>query len=441
MKKAIYFSLLASAILAASCSENEKSVFDQSAAERLEQSRNDYKTALTADGGLWALEYFTNSGEPGYVLVMQFGPSGAVEVSADHKWIGGKFKQETSTWDIISDNSTVLTFNTYNRLFHIFSTPENIEGQYAPKNEDGEDINELGYGHEGDYEFMLMHRTDSEIKLQGKKHGMTAWLRHLPADTDPEGYLADLAAKRALFSSRFNELTLSESDGHTYTITGLGDGIPSIYPHDFDGVEADPVTQTVSSHGIMTLEGFRFRNPLTVKRADDSTWELASLQWDDRGSLSNADGITISGPSAQYALSQTTFTWDIDLETITGPLADAFLDCQDALVAYGGASSKLNSITLSWSKRGNEMLPLFTFTIGRRLCRDHAEMTWIDQSTVKTEVKYPDSSSSRYDQLVPAFAAFKQAFNGTFSVSKASELDPSELTFSDGTSAFTARLN
>lgn len=439
MKKTLYIPILALAL--AACQEREQSIFPESAAERLEQSRTEYKDALTADGGLWTMEYFTNTDEPGYVLLMQFSPTGAVEVSADHKWIGGTFKQETSMWDVISDNASVLTFNTYNRLFHIFATPENIEGPNAPKNDDGEDINELGYGHEGDYEFMLMHLSDNEIKLQGKKHGMIAWLRRLSPDTDPEAYLKAINDKRAQFSDRFPVYTLSEATGQTYAVKGLGDGIVEVYPYDFGDIEADPVTQTVKAHGIITAKGFRFRNPLTVKRADDTTWELAELTWDDRGSLSNTDGVSVSGPSPQEALAVTSYTWTVDTESFTGDLAEAFDTCQQALIAYGGASSKINSITMSWSKRIDRMMPLYTFTIGRRLCRDNAEMEWADPATVTGEIKYPDTSSQRYDQLVPEFAAFKQALGGTFLVSKASELDPSTLMFSSGTSSFSIRLN
>lgn len=431
MKK-LYISLLAAAAIGfAGCSNEDESIFSTSAAERLEQSRNEYKDVLTADGGLWAIEYFTNTDEPGYVLTMKFANNGAVEISADHNWIGNKFTQETSLWDIISDNGTVLTFNTYNTIFHIFSTPENIVGADAPKNEDsGEDINELGYGHEGDYEFLLMsHDSEGNIRMVGKKHGMVAWLRKLSADTDPEQFLAEIKAKRSVFSSKFPEFVMTEPSGAAYTVSGLGSGIPSVYPRDFNGVEADPVTQTVKAHGILTLKGFRFRKPLVVKRADDSTWELDELTWQPDGSLASASGVRIEGPTPKDALSRASLSWTLDPESLSGSLAEAYTKANDALVAYSASVGGFSSITLSYGSLKGAVTPLFTFTIGKRVCRDYLSIIFTSETEAELSIVSTDSASSRYEELVPEYKLFKDALMQTFSLSKASPLDPSKITF------------
>ncbi len=431
MKK-LYISLLAAAAIGfTGCSNEDDPIFSTSAAERLEQSRNEYKDLLTADGGLWAIEYFTNTDEPGYVLTMKFSDNGAVEISADHNWIGNKFTQETSLWDVISDNGTVLTFNTYNTVFHIFSTPENIEGADAPKNEDtGEDINELGYGHEGDYEFLLMsHDSEGNLRMVGKKHGMTAWLRKLSADTDPEQFLAEIKAKRSIFSSKFPEFVMTEASGATYTVTGLGSGVPSVYPRDFNGVEADPVTQTVSAHGILTSKGFRFRKPLVVKRADDSTWELDELTWQEDGSLASASGVRIEGPTPKDVLSRASLSWTIDPESFTGSLAEIYTKADAALVANNAAVGGFTSITLSYGSLKGQITPMFTFTIGKRVCRDYLSVNFSSETEVELSITSTDSASGRYDELVPEYKEFKDALMQTFSLSKASPLDPSKITF------------
>lgn len=438
MKK-LYISLLAlGAIAFAGCSDEDSGIFDSSAAERLEQSRTEYKDLLTADGGLWSLEYFTNEEEPGYVLLMKFGDNGAVEVSADHKWIGGDFQQETSLWDVISDNGTVLTFNTYNTLFHVFSTPENIVGPDAPTNEEtGEDINELGYGHEGDYEFLLMsHDKEGNVKLVGKKHGMTAWLRKLSADTDPEQFLAEIKAKRAVFSSKFPDFVLTEPSGAMYTVNNLGSGIPSIFPRDFDGVEADPVTQTVSAHGILTAKGFRFREPLEVKRADDSTFLLEELTWQEDGALVSADGVRIEGPTAKDALVRADLTWILDPESLTGSIADAYNKANEALVAYSATTGGYSSITLSYAALKGQITPAITFNVGKRVCRDFISFDFADDANVTLALESTTDASKRYDELVPEYRAFKEALMQAYSLSKSTVLDPSKLTFTvaDGSS-------
>ncbi|MBD5372273.1 MAG: DUF4302 domain-containing protein [Bacteroides sp.] len=430
MMKKIYFPLIAAAVLSFSaCNNDDSGLFDTSAAERLEESRTEYEQLLTADGGLWALEYFTNDEEPGYVLTMQFGNNGAVEISADHKWIGSKFQQETSLWDVISDNGTVLTFNTYNTLFHVFSTPENIVGSDAPKNEFGEDINELGYGHEGDYEFLLMsHDQEGNIRLVGKKHGKEAWLRKLDASVDPQEYLNEIKAKRNIFSSKFPDFILTEPSGATYTVNNLGAGIPSIFPRDFNGVEADPVTQTVTAHGVLTAKGFRFREPLEIKRADDSTFEIEELLWQEDGSLS-CPAAAITGPTAKDALTRTSLTWTLDPESLTGSLAEAYNKANEALVAYSATTGGYSSITLNYASFMGNLTPVITFNVGKRVCRDYVNIDFTADYAATLSLLSSTDASKRYEELVPEYATFKQALLQSFDITKASVLDPSKLTF------------
>lgn len=431
MKK-LYISLLAlGAIAFAGCSDEDSGIFESSAAERLEQSRTEYKDLLTADGGLWSLEYFTNEEEPGYVLLMKFGRNGAVEVSADHKWIGGDFQQETSLWDVISDNGTVLTFNTYNTLFHIFSTPENIVGPDAPTNEEtGEDINELGYGHEGDYEFLLMsHDKEGNVKLVGKKHGMTAWLRKLSADTDPEQFLAEIKAKRAVFSSKFPDFVLTEPSGAMYTVNNLGSGIPSIFPRDFDGVEADPVTQTVSAHGILTAKGFRFREPLEVKRADDSTFHLEELTWQEDGSLS-CDAAVITAPAPGFNLNNARLTWKLDKESMSQTLLAAHDAASSALMASVGKNFDLRDVTYGFNSNNGKPTMSITIKVGSRLCRDFCEMT-INETGDEVDLILTgaNKASSEFEESIPEYAAFMKMISGSFVIENISKMDPTVIIF------------
>lgn len=428
----LYISLLALAALGfAGCSDDSNGIFDQSAAERLEQSRTEYKNVLTADGGLWAMEYFTNDEEPGYLMLMQFSSNGAVEVSADHKWIGNKFQQETSLWDVISDNGTVLTFNTYNTLFHVFSTPENIEGSDAPKNEYGEDINELGYGHEGDYEFLLMsHDSEGNVKLVGKKHGMEAWLRKLPAGTDPEQYLADVKARKSVFNAKFPEFVMAEPSGALYTVTGLSSGIPSIYPRDFNGVEADPVTQTVSAHAVLTPAGFRFREPLEVKRADDSTFEISELTWQEDGSLATADGIRITANAPGFNLQNSRLSWKLDKDSMSPVLKTAHDAASDALVASLGKNFDLRDITYGYNSFNGKSSMSITTKVGSRLCRDFYEMV-VDNDAHTVQFNYvgANTASANLDNTVADYTAFKNLISGEFNVANADEMNPSVIKF------------
>ena len=102
MKKSLLYIPFA-ALALASCSNTEDMIFSSSAAERLEESKADAIATLTDQGGLWAMEYFSNSDEAGYVMLFRFNKNGSVEVSANHQWQAdnaNKFAQETSLWEI-----------------------------------------------------------------------------------------------------------------------------------------------------------------------------------------------------------------------------------------------------------------------------------------------------------------------------------------------------
>ncbi|MDE7388524.1 MAG: DUF4302 domain-containing protein, partial [Muribaculaceae bacterium] len=266
MKKSLFI-LPLMALAAASCSNTEDLIFDGSAAERLEQGRTDAIAKLTADGGLWAMEYFSNSDEPGYVMLFRFDSNGSVEISADHKWIGGEFRQETSLWAVVSDNGTVLTFNSYNTLFHIFSDPNDITGADQPVNpdRDNEPIDETGYGHEGDYEFQVMNADSNDVmRLLGKKRGYNIYMHRLPADTDEAEYLAAIKANSVrIFSTNFPKLIFTDLASGEEFVAHSSKGIMNVYP-----LDGDSITQAREKQYIVTADGIRFSTPFKVLRAN-----------------------------------------------------------------------------------------------------------------------------------------------------------------------------
>ena len=127
MKKIFYFTLaLALAAGVSSCKNEEDDIFDDTAANRLEQYKKDYANVFTDKGGKWALEYFANTEEPGYVFVVTFDKNGSVEVAGNNKWTPTtSFSTDNSLWGMISDDGPVLSFNSYNKVLHVFSGDEN----------------------------------------------------------------------------------------------------------------------------------------------------------------------------------------------------------------------------------------------------------------------------------------------------------------------------
>lgn len=463
MKKYLYIAAFAALALTA-CSDDENNVFDQSAAERLEQYKKDYAEVLTDKGGLWTMEYFSNPDEPGYVFVMKFDTNGSVTISANHKWIGSQFKQETSLWKMIADNGPVLSFNSYNNLFHIFADPANIEGPDAPTGDYG-DINETGYGHEGDYEFQVMEVSDDKntVRLLGKKRMYDIYLHRLDADTDPAQYLADVKAVASRFSSKFNDMTMIDADGNRYRVKDLYKGIPSIYPL---GIK-DYVDQTVSGNAILTLSGFRFMEPLEVKRSNNSTFTITELTFAEDGSLHGENVEDLRGVSTLECLIREDLTWTIDKESLTGKVKELYDAANAACVSTLTAKDKLGNIDFTYGADafGNTTPQLVT-RIGSKVCRNYLsyDIQYIkytdlsedaDETAIENKEIVPsdelhfsftgaNSTATKYEGQIPAYKAFKDYLTSNFIMSVQDVVNSDVLVITDKndpSSSFVVKTN
>ncbi len=434
MKKSIYLAAVA-ALALTSCSSDDDRIFDQSAADRLEQYKKEYAEVLTADGGLWSMEYFSNPDEPGYVFVMKFDKNGSVDISANHKWIGSQYKKETSLWKMIADNGPVLSFNSYNTLFHIFSDPANIEGPYAPEGENG-DINETGFGHEGDYEFQFMEVSDNgqTVRLLGKKRLYDIFLHRLDPNTNVEQYLADVKNVENKFSKNFNDLEMVDTDGKRYRLSDMTSAIPSIYP-----LDGDAESQTVTANGIFTLDGFRFMQPIEVKRADDSTFELTQLFFTDDGTMNGENVAAIKAPSPLENISRADLTWVLQTETLTGKAKSLYDDANDALVAALSAKDSLGDTELTYGSAAGKVVAQFVTRIGNRICRDYIEYdiendangNIVPSDRIHFSFTGGNNTSLKYNSEVPAYKAFKDYMAGNFVATVNNPLIPDVVTLTD----------
>lgn len=348
MKKTIYLAVLAALTLSA-CSNDSNDIFDQSAAERLEQYKKEYAEVLTENGGLWTMEYFSNDDEPGYLFLMKFNADGSVKMAANHKWINNEYREETSLWKMIADNGPVLSFNSYNTLFHIFSDPANIEGADAPKGEEGDDINETGYGHEGDYEFQVMDVSDDHntVRLSGKKRLYNIFLRRLDASTDMAEYMnAYKQISSTLFCKQIPNLIFNDADGERYVVTDAHTGVMSIYPED-----GDPVDQTRKSSFIITDSGIRFIRPFEIIDAAGHEKTITEFSFVGNNSLASVDNgnSIISAGSISEVLYNNKANWKVDLKSVSGSVREKI----DAFVAqlktlYNYKSANVNDISFQY---------------------------------------------------------------------------------------------
>ncbi|MDE6741812.1 MAG: DUF4302 domain-containing protein [Muribaculaceae bacterium] len=440
MKKSIYLAAFATLALTA-CDSDSDRIFDQSAADRLEQYKKDYADVLTADGGLWTMEYFSNEEEPGYLFVMKFDEDGSVMIGANHKWIGGTYKEETSLWKMIADNGPVLTFNSYNSLFHIFSDPANITGSDAPTGDQGEDINETGYGHNGDYEFQVMEVSEDgkTMRLLGKKRLYDIYLRRLDATTDMKEYMDDYKhLESSLFSKEINNLRFTDADGETYMVNGCYSGIMSIYPETGDAVD-----QTHSANFIITNSGIRFMEPLEYVNSAGVEKEISEFRFVGNRSLAliDADNAILNAGNFEDIMMRNVRNWKVDLKNLEGSFKthiDSFVEELKTLYKYKSANLQEMSFEYDATKelyvlrlyirisaKGNEtnrFIVTFSETDGR----------------VKIKIGEPYDNSSllafnAYQELQKFFSMIESS---EFTYSSLSDCGPKNLQVSNGEGAF-----
>ncbi len=240
MKHKIYAAtLLVCATLAfASCDNEEDDIFSASAAERLAQGALDAAARLESSPAGWAMEYYPtdDTTDPyglGYLLLTDFYSDGSVRVAMNNQFSGNQYLEDTSVWDVITDNGIVLTYNSYNKCIHAFCDPEDIDFTY--------DTDETGYGCEGDYEFIVVDAPEEAepeyIMLKGKKRGMYIRLTRLEEGTDFEAYLADvLAFNSTMFSASAPNYLLLNVGEDKMQVDDMSTGIPNIYEFGTDAI-------------------------------------------------------------------------------------------------------------------------------------------------------------------------------------------------------------
>ncbi len=294
----------------AACGDDNENVFGERAANRVERNLNEYYSVLEGQSQGWAMDYYPadrSLGGVAYTAVfkngevsMQCAQSITNTVTSTTYPIGTSV---SSYYRILGETGIVLSFDTYNALFHYWSQPFSGKAK----------------GYQSDYEFTFLTASADSVVLVGKKYQNVLKLYPLKQSAtdyvqgvDATGsILRNITRKRAVIDGNSQPITMTESQ-FTYQVDG----------------------QSHTMSYIFTPQGIRFYRtacPAGVP-VDQMSFDATTLE------LRSADGrVVLPAPSATESFAGTKTQWYLcytpaggatdmcaDLQTVIGDIVKIF---------------------------------------------------------------------------------------------------------------------
>lgn len=412
-----------------SCNNGEDDIFDKPSAERSNEAVKEYNTLLCSSPDGWAMEYFANETEPGCTFLMRFDKNTSVDIASKNKWTSNKMLSESSFFEMISDNGPVLSFNTYNTLFHFFSNPEDI-----PSTDD----NENGRGFLGDYEFIVMSTDENTINLKGKKGGLQIVMHRLDDGQDWAAYYDKLdAVSKSLFSPKIPKLFLS-ANGENFTISNASNNVMYFVPEN-----GDPISQTTKVALVVTENGIRLVKPF---EGDNKSFSVQNFKIAENGALQCTDKDNpyfITALPAADLIKEPGMTWRIDKNRLGGK----FIAAYDKVVAESKSVFNLVFQYFEFKFDGKANRNALSFKNGKSVGTLYIDINNIGDA--KTKVSFASNGEGDNNALihldkVPAYGEFLDLLTSAeYEITVNSVLKPTELIFtslSDPKDSFTVTV-
>ena len=252
-------------LCAQSCLFEQEDTFDKASSLRLQETMDKTSEILRSAPKGWYMELYPEGTQAygGYVFTLEFKDN---QVTI-HTELDDPDYSETTYWRMTNDSGPVLTFDTYNSLIHYFATPSSSSYE--------------AWG--GEFEFLVMEASSSEVRLRGTRTGNRIMLR--PLEVDAEEYIAKVQA-------------VDES----LILTGLsgkvnGHDVKGVIDTDFRQIdftvpkaalptkaEEASTDTTLTLAYCLTGNGLRLYSPLEIEDATLTTFIL-----NEDSSLSSAD--------------------------------------------------------------------------------------------------------------------------------------------------------
>ena len=244
MKKIVYLILFFTSILLFSCSPQEDNLFEDSSSNRIDAALKAHQEVLKSAENGWLMEYFPakDQGYGGYNLLASFTDDAA-------KFAGEvALSTETSTglYSLKQSAGPVLTFDTYNDIFHFFSDPNSSVSGFGSN----------GVGMGGDFEFLVIKATQDSIILKGKKTANKIVMTPLAKDLDWADFIDGIndAADEMSFR-KFEYQVNGKSIAATVNYRTLN----------FTYIDASGNEVKEKASYIQTLTGYKLYKPINIE--------------------------------------------------------------------------------------------------------------------------------------------------------------------------------
>ncbi len=398
-KYLVIIGLLAATV--AACSRDEESLFDKPAALRAQEAVENAFDVFSSNESGWEMAYFPNleASAKGYNMVIKFNKNGNVSVTAKNAatTMNKIMTDSASTWAVKSDYGPILTFDTYNDVFHAFSDPQ-----------------ENGAGLLGDYEFLILKATPELVLLKGKKHSAYSVMRPMK-NANLEEYFAACEKMQSKLFGNNNIVTLTQGNNKMYLYKGAeGQFQSAAYGSKLiaEAATYHPVCST--EDGIIVSTGFGEDVHDHIFYYDSIKGELRS----DAGAVMNAGNLnTLFGAY----FTDNAFGWAVDpagqevVEELLAAVNKAMKNTSAKMKVMGyGYKQSLNMY-----EGGYFMLINFTYKQGNK--NQEKKLVWtIDLTqdengiTVANAVPY-DKNTETFLGQIPAAQAVADAMLGSFS--------------------------
>jgi hypothetical protein len=249
------------------CSDGNSSVFGSEADQRVDKAVILYRSTLADAGNGWAMDFYpSDTSKGGVVYTARFDTAGRVSMATEMAVSTSSSSaavtpgtEVTSLYRVLAEQGVILSFDTYNSLFHYWSEP------FGSWDTDG---------YASDDEFLL-HRVSAAgdtIFSTGKKYGNEMDMYKL--DCTPADYIHQVTAQGKQLATPRYRMTVQ---GHDYrisinTVTRQFSYMPSA-----DSSRVMPFIPTARGFRLykpVTLEDVSFRNFVYETEAD--RWTAAN---------------------------------------------------------------------------------------------------------------------------------------------------------------------